>query len=120
MTKSGDPTCRASGKRAISTVHPDLWLSVRVSLAFSLPCSTNEAFPHHHVVVLERGPFPSGASVKNAGFACFGSPSELLADLYNEGTDAMLYRVEERWHGLLELRKELGDATIGFESTRRT
>lgn len=74
-------------------------------------------FPHHHVLVLECGPFPSGASVKNAGFACFGSPSELLADLANDGADAMLARVEERWKGLLELRKELGDAAIGFETT---
>lgn len=75
------------------------------------------AHPGHHVVVLERGPFPSGASVKNAGFACFGSPSELLADLEHEGRDAALARVEERWRGLLELRQELGDATIGFEPT---
>ncbi len=75
------------------------------------------AYPHHHVVVVERGPFPSGASVKNAGFACFGSPSELLADIDNEGADAMLQRVEERWKGLLELREELGDDAIGFETT---
>lgn len=75
------------------------------------------ANPHHHVVILERGPFPSGASVKNAGFACFGSPSELLADQAKEGTDAMLARVENRWKGLLELRAELGDAAIGFEPT---
>ncbi len=71
--------------------------------------------PHHHVIVLERGPFPSGASVKNAGFACFGSPSELMADLEKEGAEAMLARVENRWKGLLELRAELGDAAIGFE-----
>jgi gamma-glutamylputrescine oxidase len=75
------------------------------------------ANPHHHVVILERGPFPSGASVKNAGFACFGSPSELLADETKEGTDAMLIRVENRWKGLLELRAELGDVAIGFEPT---
>ena len=73
--------------------------------------------PHHHVLVLERGPFPSGASVKNAGFACFGSPSELLSDLDTEGADAMLARVENRWKGLVELRAELGDGTIGFEPT---
>lgn len=75
------------------------------------------ANPHHHVAILERGPFPSGASVKNAGFACFGSPSELLADEMKEGTDAMLTRVENRWKGLLELRAELGDVAIGFEPT---
>lgn len=71
--------------------------------------------PHHHVLVLERGRHPSGASVKNAGFACFGSPSELLADMEKEGVEAALTRVEERWRGLLELRQELGDARIGFE-----
>ncbi|HRH38377.1 MAG TPA: FAD-dependent oxidoreductase [Flavobacteriales bacterium] len=71
----------------------------------------------HRVVVVEAGPHPSGASVKNAGFACFGSPSELLADLNKEGADAMLARVEERWLGLLELRAELGEANIGFEDS---
>lgn len=73
--------------------------------------------PGHRVLVVERGAFPSGASVKNAGFACFGSPSELLADLDKEGAEAMLARVEERWRGLLELRSELGDTAIGFEAT---
>ena len=71
-------------------------------------------FPKKQVVVLERGPHPSGASVKNAGFACFGSPSELLHDLDHEGVDAMLQRVEQRWRGLAELRETLGDANIGF------
>ncbi len=74
-------------------------------------------FPHHQVIVLERGPHPSGASVKNAGFACFGSPSEILADIDAEGTDVALARVEERWLGLRELRAELGDAHIGFEAS---
>ena len=75
------------------------------------------AHPRHIVMVLERGPWPSGASVKNAGFACFGSPSELLADINKEGADVALARVESRWHGLLELRVELGDEAIGFEAT---
>lgn len=55
--------------------------------------------------------------MKNAGFACFGSPSELLADIDAEGEEVALQRVEERWLGLLELRKELGDGAIGFERT---
>lgn len=37
--------------------------------------------PALDVLVLERGALPEGASTRNAGFACFGSPSELLADL---------------------------------------
>ncbi len=74
-------------------------------------------FPRHNVVVLERGAFPAGATVRNAGFACFGSPSELLADIRQEGLDAALGRVEERWRGLQELRSELGDDRIGFEAS---
>jgi gamma-glutamylputrescine oxidase len=74
-------------------------------------------FPSHHVLVLERGVFPAGASVKNAGFACFGSPSELLADIASEGESVALERVEERWKGLLALRAELGDDAIGFEAS---
>jgi len=75
------------------------------------------ANPAHHVLVLERGVYPSGASVKNAGFACFGSPSELLADIQKEGLGIALARVEMRWQGLLNLRAELGDAKIGFQPT---
>lgn len=37
--------------------------------------------PIAKVIVFERGSLPSGASSKNAGFACFGSPSELLDDI---------------------------------------
>lgn len=73
------------------------------------------ARPHARVLVLERGPHPSGASVKNAGFACFGSPSELLRNMAEEGEAAALQRVEQRWRGLMELRETLGDAAIGFE-----
>jgi glycine/D-amino acid oxidase-like deaminating enzyme len=69
------------------------------------------------VLVLEKGQYPSGASVKNAGFACFGSPSELLADIEKEGRDAALARVQMRWQGLQELRQELGDEAIGLEPT---
>ena len=30
-------------------------------------------FPRRKILILERGALPSGASTKNAGFACFGS-----------------------------------------------
>ena len=71
--------------------------------------------PAHRVLMVERGAFPNGATVRNAGFACFGSPSEILADIDAEGLEAALTRVEERWRGLRALRAELGDEAIGFE-----
>ena len=86
-----------------------------VGLFAALHVKRNE--PRRSVLVLERGEHPDGASVRNAGFACFGSPSELLADMEAEGKATALARVEERWKGLQALRQELGDATIGFEAS---
>ena len=67
------------------------------------------------VLVLERGPLPTGASTKNAGFACFGSMTELLDDLSTTDVAAVWGLVERRYKGLLNLRQKLGDKTIGYE-----
>ena len=67
------------------------------------------------VAIVERGILPSGASTKNAGFACFGSPTELSADIKNVGTDLALSIVEKRWKGLELLRERLGDNHIDFQ-----
>lgn len=67
------------------------------------------------VLVLERGAMPSGASTKNAGFACFGSPSELLDDLSRNTEENVVALVAKRWKGLQVLRNNLGDKNIGFE-----
>lgn len=58
---------------------------------------------------------PAGASTRNAGFACFGSPTELHDQRKKEGIDATLELVEARWKGLLKLRARLGDEAIGYE-----
>ena len=72
--------------------------------------------PAIRVVVAERGPFPHGASSRNAGFACFGSVSELLDDFRSRPRKEVLQLVERRYAGLQKLRATLGDAKIGFES----
>lgn len=69
-----------------------------------------------NILVLERGLLPMGASSKNAGFACFGSPSELLSDLKNNSENEVFSLVEKRWKGLLRLRKNLGDKAIDFHN----
>jgi glycine/D-amino acid oxidase-like deaminating enzyme len=69
-----------------------------------------------NIIVLERGMLPSGASSKNAGFACFGSPSELLDDLTKNSENEVFSLVEKRWKGLLRLRKNLGDKAIDFHN----
>lgn len=67
------------------------------------------------ILVLERGILPHGASTKNAGFACFGSVSELLADIKKTNEDFVWQTVEMRIKGLELLRKRLGDHNIDYK-----
>ena len=72
--------------------------------------------PKLNVIVLERGFLPSGASTKNAGFACFGSISELIAQEELSGAVGLKNLIAKRWQGLLMLRKLLGDDNIAYQS----
>ncbi|TKC03086.1 NAD(P)/FAD-dependent oxidoreductase [Pedobacter cryotolerans] len=72
--------------------------------------------PKISVIVLERGFLPAGASTKNAGFACFGSISELMEQEKLCGTDALHSLISKRWNGLLKLKNLLGDDNIAFEN----
>ena len=73
--------------------------------------------PELKVIILERGILPSGASTKNAGFACFGSPSELLDDLKNNQEENVFSLLGKRFKGLKLLRENLGDVNIGYVQT---
>lgn len=75
----------------------------------------SKRYPRHRVAILEKGLFPEGASTKNAGFACFGSISELENDLKNLGSLQAASLVMERYNGLQLLRQELGDKAIEYE-----
>jgi glycine/D-amino acid oxidase-like deaminating enzyme len=71
--------------------------------------------PEARILLLERGWWPAGASTRNAGFACFGSITELQADLEKEQEDKVKQRVKDRFDGLQLLRETLGDSAIGYE-----
>lgn len=71
--------------------------------------------PGWRVAVLERGPLPIGASTRNAGFACFGSLTELLDDLTRMSEDDVLGVVEKRWRGLQALRALVGDGALDYQ-----
>ncbi|NRB61523.1 MAG: FAD-binding oxidoreductase [Saprospiraceae bacterium] len=73
-----------------------------------------ENYPKLKIVVLERGYLPVGASTRNAGFACFGSMTELLDDLSTQKEDEVWKLVEQRYRGLQKLRKRLGDKTLDY------
>lgn len=71
--------------------------------------------PTLKIAILERSFLPSGASTKNAGFACFGSISELIEQEECAGLDGLALLIEKRWKGLLKLRNLLGDKTIDYQ-----
>lgn len=74
-----------------------------------------EANPELKVLILEKGMLPEGASTKNAGFACFGSISEILDDLKTHSEEEVVKLVEKRNRGLELLRKNLGDEVIDYQ-----
>ena len=84
-----------------------------------------ELSPKLEIMILERGSLPIGASTRNAGFACFGSMTELLDDLKIHSEDIVFSLVEKRWKGLLRLRNRVGDTNLkykekgGFELFRK-
>jgi glycine/D-amino acid oxidase-like deaminating enzyme len=84
-------------------------------VGLSATASILERDPKARVCICERGLMPAGASTRNAGFACFGSPTELHDQRNKEGLESTLELVEARWKGLLKLRQRLGDKAIGYE-----
>lgn len=71
--------------------------------------------PKSKIVVFERGMLPSGASTKNAGFACFGSISEILGDLENHSEEEVVQLVKTRVEGLKLLRNTLSDKQLDYK-----
>ena len=71
--------------------------------------------PNQNLLILEKGFLPQGASTKNAGFACFGSPTEILDDLKNLNEKEVISLIKSRWDGLKLLRKNIGDKNIGYK-----
>lgn len=76
-----------------------------------------QAAPQATVLILERGLLPSGASTKNAGFACMGSVTELLADLASMPEETVWELFLQRKNGLERLRKILGDEHMNYQSS---
>ena len=84
---------------------------VGLNIAWSLKIKS----PALKVLVVERGSIPQGASTRNAGVACFGSISEILADLESNSEEEVLGLIERRLNGLRKLRENLGDRNIDYQ-----
>jgi len=74
-----------------------------------------KAAPHAKILVVERGIIPTGASTRNAGFACIGSATELLADARKAGEQGMLEIVAMRYEGLQRIKKVFSNKEIEYE-----
>ena len=99
----------------------DTWLSnidyaIVGSGIVGLSCALflRNRFPDSKIVVFEKGMLPSGASTKNAGFACFGSVSEILEDLKSHSEEEVVQIVRHRIDGLKLLRSLIGDTQMDY------
>jgi len=69
--------------------------------------------PHLKITVLEKAAVPASASTRNAGFACFGSLTELIHDAGVMGAAQMVDLVALRFRGLKKIQKHFG-AEVDF------
>ena len=98
-----------------SFLTPDILIIGAGITGLSAAATLKEQSPDLKITVLERGVLPSGASTKNAGFACFGSVTELINDVAALGEDGMIKLVEKRWDGLQKTCQRLGRQLIDIQ-----
>lgn len=72
--------------------------------------------PDAKIVILERSYLPLGASTKNAGFACFGSVTELLDDLDYVPEERVWNTVKLRYEGLERLLQRFSPSELNYEN----
>ena len=84
-----------------------------VGLSCAIELKNNH--PKAKVLVLEKGLMPYGASTRNAGFACFGSMTEILNDLNNHSEKEVFNLISQRVSGLKKLRNLIGDKKIDYK-----
>lgn len=70
--------------------------------------------PGDSITIVDRGIIPTGASTRNAGFACFGSVSELRRDVDGMGENKMLELVEMRFRGLQKIQNTFSRKEIEY------
>lgn len=77
--------------------------------------SIKEKFPEKSVLIIERNAIPTGASTRNAGFACFGSLTEIISDSEKMGWEKTLDLVKMRFDGLQKIQNYFTQDDIDFE-----
>ena len=70
------------------------------------------------ITILERGYLPTGASSKNAGFTCFGSPTELYDDLKTMNEKLVWETFSNRYYGLQCLFELVSQSEINYSACK--
>lgn len=76
--------------------------------------SIKSRFPDQRIAIVERLPIGSAASTRNAGFACFGSATELLADLQHMPEKDVVDLVRQRFEGIELLHQRCSSSDMHF------
>ncbi|MFP3594170.1 NAD(P)/FAD-dependent oxidoreductase [Chryseobacterium sp. SIMBA_038] len=76
--------------------------------------SIKEKYPEKLVLIIERNSVSLGASTRNAGFACFGSLTEIIADSEKMGWKKTLELVKMRFDGLQKIQHYFKNSEIDF------
>lgn len=97
-----------------SLLHYDCIILGSGIVGLSTAISLKEKDPRKRILVLERGLLPTGASTKNAGFACIGSLTEILDDLQTMPPKDVVALVQLRRKGLQLLRSRIGDDRMQY------
>ncbi len=72
-------------------------------------------YPSARIALVDRSPVSYGASTRNAGFACFGSISEILDDFHRSSERDVIALAEKRYRGISELVATFGAGAIDYK-----
>ncbi len=70
--------------------------------------------PNKSILIVERQPLGAAASTRNAGFACFGSVSEIVEDIKRYGPEKVKSLVELRWSGIKNIESQFRYSQIDY------
>jgi glycine/D-amino acid oxidase-like deaminating enzyme len=76
-----------------------------------------ETYPHQRVVVVDVHAMGGAASLRNAGFVCFGSAGEMLDEIHRTSESDALMLYDKRFQGIQRLMNRYGAERLGFEAT---
>jgi glycine/D-amino acid oxidase-like deaminating enzyme len=68
------------------------------------------------ITILEKNITPLGASTRNAGFSCFGSPTEILSDIETLGLEETLEIVKMRFEGIEKIKNTFSAKQIDLDN----